>query len=228
MGQTGMPLTARHQCLIYKGSPAIHLPGLSRLMRQKLSENYRCLYLDSTDMIDALRPYLSAAGIDVPKEVGKGSLLLSSESAHLKEGHFNADRMLRLLEDALTQSQEDGYAGLWCTGDMTMEFGPKRDFSQLLDYEWRLEEFLQTHPTLSGICQYHADSLPHEALRQGLLGHSSLYINETLSRLNPYHVERTSFTAESYNHPALDQTIRELCLVPDALIVNALPPGYLQ
>ncbi len=206
----------------------MHLPGLSALMRQKLSDNYRCLYLNSADMVDALRPYLSAAGIDVPRELRKGSLLLSSDRGHLEDGHFNADRMLGLLEDAVTKSRKDGYAGLWCTGDMTMEFGPDKDFSQLLDYEWRLEEFLQSHPALSGICQYRADSLPHEALRQGLLSHSSLYINETLSRLNPHYVERASFTAESHNHAALDQTIRELCLVPDALILNALPPGYLQ
>lgn len=111
---------------------------------------------------------------------------------------------------------------------MTLEFGPERDFSKLLDYEWRLEKFLQSHPALSGICQYHADTLPNEVLRQGLLAHPSLYINETLSRLNPHYVERESFTAATYHDPALDKTIRALCMVPDALILNALPPGYLH
>jgi hypothetical protein len=222
----------RHQCLIYKGSPATHLSGLSALIRQKLTENYRCLYLNTSTMVAAIRPYLLAGGIDITQEVVKGSLVLSSNSAHLADGHFDIDRMLGMLEDALNQALRDGYHGLWCTGDMSLEFGPERDFSKLLDYEWRLEEFLHAHPALSGICQYHADTLPHEVLRQGLLVHPSLYINETLSRLNPHYVERGSSTSASSNNislnTALDKTIQQLCMVPDALILNALPPGYLH
>ncbi len=217
----------RHQCLIYKGSPALHLPGLSALIRQKLTENYRCLYLNIPSMIAGMRPYLLAGGIDITKEVAKGSLVLSSDSTHFEDGCFNIDRMLGMLEEALDQALHDGYQGLWTTGDMSLEFGPERDFSKLLDYEWRLEEFLQANPALCGICQYHADTLPGEVLRQGLLTHPSLYINETLSRLNPHYVKRESFTAQSYNNPALDKMIRDLCTVPDALILNVLPPGYL-
>jgi hypothetical protein len=85
----------------------------------------------------------------------------------------------------------------------------------------------QQHPALCGICQCHADTLPAEVLRHGLLTHPSLYINETLSRLNPHYVEGESFTTPSYNTAALDQTIRDLCIVPDALSLAILPPNYL-
>lgn len=223
-----MPSIPRHQCLIYKGSPATQLSGLSVVIRQKLTDNYRCLYFNTSAMVGAIRPYLLAGGIDTTQEVKKGSLVLSSDRSHLADGHFNVDRMLGMLEEALKQALHDGYAGLWCTGDMTMEFGPSRDFSKLLEYEWRLEEFLQLHPALSGLCQYHADTLPNEVLRQGLLAHPSLYINETLSRLNPYYVARDSFTPQSYNNPAIDKTIQDLCMVPDALILGSLPPDYLH
>ena len=222
-----MTPTPRHQCLIYKGSPAAHLSGLSVVIRQKLAENYRCLYVNTSTMVAAIRPYLLAGGVDVTEEVENGRLLLSSDNTHLTDSQFDIDRMLGMLEETLNKALHDGYTGLWCTGDMTVEFGPERDFSKLLDYEWRLEEFLQSHPTLSGICQYHADTLPHEVLRHGLMAHSSLYINDTLSRLNPYYLERESFMAKSYDTTALDKTIRELCMVPDALILNSLPPGYL-
>ncbi len=83
------------------------------------------------------------------------------------------------------------------------------------------------HPALSGICQYHTDTLPREVLRHGLLTHPSLFINETLSRLNPHYVERESFAAQSHNNAALDKTIRDLCAVPDALILAVLPPNQL-
>ena len=89
-------------------------------------------------------------------------------------------------------------------------FGPEKDFSKLLEYEWRLEECLQGQPALSGICQYHADTLPAEVLRHGLVTHPSFYISETLSRLNPHYVDRDAFTPQTFDRSVLDETINDL------------------
>jgi hypothetical protein len=189
-----MQQTSRHQCLVYEGSPVTYLPTLTALIVQKLKENYRCLYLNSPPMVAGMRSYLYAAGIDVPREVMKGCLVLSSNQGYLNHGGFDIDRMLGLLDDALDQALKDGYQGLWATGDMNWEFGPEKDFSKLLEYEWRLEEFFRTHPAISGICQYHTDVLPRDVVRQGLMTHQSIFINDTLSRLNPHYVPHESFT----------------------------------
>lgn len=103
-----------------------------------------------------------------------GRLVLTPDTTHLVEGHFNIKRMLEMLQAALQQALNDGHQGLWASGDMSREFGPEREVSQLLEYEGRLEEFLQSHPALSGICQYHADTLPGRILQQGLVTHSSI------------------------------------------------------
>ena len=136
-------------------------------------------------MVAGLRSYLFAGGVDVPKELMKGSLVLTSETSHLQNGVFNIERMLGMLNDAIVQALNDGYDGLFATGDMSWEFGGGKDFSKLLEYERRLEKLLQKHPTIYGICQYHTDTLPPETVRQGILSHPAIFINETLSRLNP-------------------------------------------
>ena len=161
------------------------------LIRRKLEDRHRCLYLDSPPMVAGLRSYLAAEGVDVVNEVGKGSLMLSSDQGHLTNGHFDADRMLQSLEGAVNDAMNDGYQGLFATGDMTWEFGSKKEFGKLLDYEWKLEELFRRQPCLSGICQYHIDTLPQDAVRSGLLAHPAIFINETLSRLN-----RTMFRAK--------------------------------
>ena len=180
-----MSVMPRHQCLLYQGAPSTHLPALAVMIRLKLKENHRCLYLNSVPMVVGLRSYLYAGGVDVPKEIMKGSLVLSSATGHLVNGSFSTERMLGLLNDAAEQAQRDGYRGLLATGDVSWEFGPERDFSKLLEYEWRLEELFRKHQTMLGICQYHLDMLPPEAVGHGLLSHPGLFINETLSRLNP-------------------------------------------
>lgn len=201
----------RHQCMIYEGSPARHLPALAASIRQKLGENYRCLYLNSPPMVAGLRSYLFATGVDVPQEVLKGSLIVSSGDGHLLNRAFDTERMLNTLNDAVNQALVDGYRGLWATGDMSWEFGPKKDFSRLLEYEWGLEELFERHQALCGVCQYHTDSLPREVVRQGLLTHQGIFVNDTLSRLNSHYVRRESFVT-SFQIPAdLDNTIDRLC-----------------
>ena len=162
-------------------------------------------------MVAGLRSYLFAAGVDVPKEVMKGRLVLSSENTHLENGTFDVDRMLKMLSAAVIEARDEGYQGLWATGDMSWEFGSEKNLPKLLEYEWRLEELFHTLPTLAGICQYHRDTLPADIVRQGLVRHHSLFINDTLSRLNPHYVRRECFDTHLDNIPDLDSTINSLC-----------------
>ena len=202
------PPHSRHQCLIYEGSSSRHLGALSNIVREKLQQNYQCLILNSPPMNAGLRSYLAAADIDVAEEIGKGSLALSSDQRHLVEGAFEIDRMMHTLEDALEQALYDGYEGLWACGDMTWEMGPEKDFSKLLEYEQRLEEFLGVHPEMSGICQYHSDTMPREALRDGMLSHRSIFVNETLSMINPYY---SHSSGEKARVSEIDLAVLRLC-----------------
>lgn len=200
-----METEPRHQCLIYEGPPSQKLTMLTTLIRQKLDEGYRCLYLNSAPMVAGMRSYLAATGVDVVHEMAKGRLVLSSEPAS-PAGDFQVDRMLSLLEDALDQALSDGYKGLWATGDITWEFGPKQDFTRPLEYERGLEELFRKRPELCGICQYHRDTLPSDAMRQGLMAHPLIFINETLSRINPHYAE-SGLSADQ----KLDEVIEALC-----------------
>ena len=178
---------ARHQCLIYKGSPAKHLESLATAIVGKLNANIRCLYLNSPPMVAGISSYLAARGLNVAESVEKGDLVLSSDRSHVVEGRFTGSRMLEMLEEAVDQARTDGYAGLFATGDMTWELGPERSIGALLAYERGLEDIFRRVPSLSGVCQYHVDTLPPDLVRSAFQTHSSLYINETLSKLNPYY-----------------------------------------
>jgi hypothetical protein len=179
-------------------------------MREGLKEGNRCLYLNSPPMVSGMGSYLAAAGVPVAHEVARGSLVLSSDRPHLIGSHFDVDRMISLLEQAVSQALADGYRGLWASGDMAWELGPEQDFSKLLEYEWRLEEVFFKYPVLSGVCQYHGETLPKDALRQGFLTHASLFVNESLSRINPYYARAVSPKELPANDPELDAVVSSL------------------
>lgn len=169
------------------------------------------MYLNSRPMVAGMRSHLAVVGVDVAAEVAKTRLILSFDPVTAPDGDFNSDMMLRILEAALDQALKDGYKGLWASGDMTWEFGSGQDFGKLMEYEWRLEGLFQRRPELCGICQYHQDTLPREVTRQGLLTHQSIFINHTLSRVNPHYLPATRPGDWMARNSQLDETIMALC-----------------
>ena len=204
----------RHQCLIYDGSPSRQLPALAAVLQQKLGENCRCLFLNSPPMVAGMGSHLAALGLEVARERERGALILTSDRSHLAHGLFDAERMISLLSDELTQALADGYSGLWATGDMTWEFGAEKNFEKLSDYEWQLENFFRRNPCLSGVCQYHVDSLPQEVPRQGLAAHPALFINETLSRVNPHYLPDTAVDPVGPAGGEIDRALARLLAPP--------------
>ncbi len=201
----------RHQCLLYKGAPSLQLPMLAQLTRQRLELNYRCLYLNSPPMVAGMRSYLAAAGVDVAGETARESLVMSAEQSHLIDGKtFSVDLLMTDLESALDEALKAGYAGLWATGDMTWELGPEIGSGKLLEYEWRLENFFRAHPEMNGICQYHIDTLPRITVNQGLSAHPAVFVNETLSRINPHYFPPEEFAGKRLDNPALESFVDEL------------------
>lgn len=200
----------RHQCLIYAGAPSEHLAAVAAVMVERRRQHYRCFYLNSRPMIVGLRSYLAAAGMNVLEEIANGGLILTSDLSHLRDGKFDTDSMIGTLCESLDEARNDGYAGLWATGDMSWEFGPEKNFSQLLEYEWRLEELFQRRSDLAGTCQYHAGTLPHEYLRQGFVSHPSIFVNQTLSRINPHYLARERYSSQAAVNPEVDTAVRSL------------------
>lgn len=116
--------------------------------------------------------------------------------------------MIDMLEAATDQALADGFTGLFATGDMTWEFGSEKELSKLVEYEWRLEQLLRRQPALSGLCQYHRDLLPRDAVREGVVSHPTLFISDTISRLNPHYVAaRSPAERKAAARPELDDAL---------------------
>lgn len=200
-----MKTEPRHQCMIYEGAPSQKLPMLAAIIQRKLNEGFRCLYLNSPPMVAGMRSTLAALGTDVESEIAKTRLILSGEPVS-PDGEFNSTEMLSQLESALDDAIKDGFKGLWASGDMTWEFGPKQDFSKLVDYELQLEELFNKRKELQGVCQYHKDTLPLNVMRQSLLVHRSVIISDTISRMN-MHFKKSLWPADLNTIRQLDASI---------------------
>jgi len=152
-----------------------------------LRNNWRCLYVGSPAMIQMVDSALTDHGVDTAGEVQLRSLILSSDQSHLMNGNFEPQRMVDMLCGFVDEAVEDGLEGLCATGDMLWELGTTKNFDRLLEYEALLEEVFRSKP-LRGICQYHRNMVPAQAVRNALLAHRSVYIGEQLNSDNFFYI----------------------------------------
>jgi MEDS: MEthanogen/methylotroph, DcmR Sensory domain len=94
---------------------------------------------------------------------------------------------------------------------MTYEFGNEANLAKLFDYEWELEKLFDKRPELCGVCQYHQDTLPAESLREGLSVHRLIFVNETLSLINPHYMESRKHAEQAAANPGLDHAVQDIC-----------------
>jgi len=193
---------SHHRCMIYDGDPCAQLPRIASIAAEHLRINYRCLYLNRPQMVAAFESNLAEARVDTVEAVRRGALVLSSDQAHLVDGIFDPQRMLAMLRSAVRQASSNGFAGLWASGDMLWEFGSERNLSKLLAYEVGVQELMEQEPTLRGVCQYHRDSLPANAVLVALYTHQALHVKDRLHWSNPHYRSLTTLRNGSKNTTA--------------------------
>jgi signal transduction histidine kinase len=181
------PSVSRHKCLIYDGHPSEQLPVVVPLLKDGLENNWRCLYLGEPEIVRMVDTALAANGFDTRREIHRGALVFSSDRSHLAGGKFDPAAMIDGLCELIDGAVKEGFEGLCATGDMRWELGDDRNFERLVEYEARLEQVFRDKP-LRGICQYHRDVLPPQAVRDALLTHRSAYVGDTLNRDNLFYI----------------------------------------
>src|SRR5262249_43578841 len=114
---------SRHKCLIYDGQPSEQLPVVIPFLLNGLQNNWRCLYLGSPEMVGMVDSALRSRGADPAAHTKQGRLTLSSDRSHLRSGVFEPQAMIDGLCDAVDGAVQNGFEGLYATGDMVWEMG---------------------------------------------------------------------------------------------------------
>ena len=165
----------QHICALYETADE-QLDVAATYLADGLARGERCLYVaSSVTALDALRDLLQSRGVDAgAAEAGRALLMMTSGEAHLADGAFDSERMLRLLNDALEEALNDGFAGLRTCGDMSWLLDEPPGADQVVEYEAVLNEFFRSARGL-GMCQYDVRRMPAYLLDEAAVTrHSSV------------------------------------------------------
>lgn len=160
-----------HVCFFYRSEEALQ-EMLSRYVAEGLAKGERCVCVEKTPVQDKLRVDLVLLGIEVEKEIDRGSLVfLSEEEVYFRGGEFNPEALLNQLAESINTSQQDGYSGFRIAGEISRASGDPVLQERVLDYERRVDEYFADKKA-TGFCHYSFDKFSQKTLHSVIDAHA--------------------------------------------------------
>ncbi len=160
-----------HICLIYEDEEeweSIIIPFLI----EGFEGNEKCIYITDRHRSETIKELLIERGFDPEKLKGQFKIL-SEDEAYTRDGTFDPDAMIKLLEQETEKALAEGYSALRVTGEMTWILKGKPGSEKLIEYEAKLNRFFPKAKCLA-ICQYEKSAFEPEILKGVIMTHPIL------------------------------------------------------
>jgi signal transduction histidine kinase len=198
-----------HLALIYETSDE-QLDAAIPFIRQGVARNEMCCYIVDDNTAEEVFDAMRGEGIDVDAAIEADQLVVTGkEHSYLRDGYFDPDQMFDYLADLEAEAKSRGFEALRVTGEMTWTLGGDPGTDRLMEYEARLNDFLDDHDALA-ICQYNHERFSDEVIFNVIRTHPKLIYNYAVLD-NFYYEEPETFLdgARSYDVERMLRTLSE-------------------
>jgi hypothetical protein len=132
----------RHVCAFFDTFDD-ELRVLGPFVREGLERQEKAFHIVDPDLREEYRARLSTSGIAVHAAEERGQFKLATwDEAYLRDGHFDQDRMLALIEDVLQAGPREGYPLTRLVAHMEWALEDRPGVNDLVEYETRLNYVL--------------------------------------------------------------------------------------
>ena len=128
----------RHICAFFH-SPDEEYRVLLPFIREGIERREKAFHIVDPRLMDAHLGRLQQTGIDTEAALARGQLVVKRwQDAYLRDGHFDQDRMLALIEEVLSAGPAEGYTLTRLVAHMEWALEDFPGVNDLVEYETRL------------------------------------------------------------------------------------------
>lgn len=132
----------RHVCAFFDSFDD-ELRVLGPFVREGLDRDEKAFHIVDPELTDDYRAHLTRAGIGITPAEASGQFKLATwDEAYLRDGHFDQDRMLALIEEVLQSGPREGYPLTRLVAHMEWALEDRPGVDDLVEYETRLNYVL--------------------------------------------------------------------------------------
>jgi len=181
----GSPLgDTRHVCAFFR-SDDDEYRALLPFMKDGIDCGEKAIHVVNPEQRDDHLQRLAAAGIDTAAAEERGQLeLRTSTDAYLRDGRFDQERMLALLDQLVSASARGGFPRRRIVCRMDWEAEGRAFVDDVIEFECRVEELWRRHDDPL-ICTYRLGRFGGDALIAIMRTHPIVIVGSILQR-NPF------------------------------------------
>ncbi|MBD3229137.1 MAG: hypothetical protein GF329_13195 [Candidatus Lokiarchaeota archaeon] len=197
-----------HICCLYKNKNE-HKEILTRYIVNGIKRNHKILYIVDNHTAADIRKYLEEVDLDPDEYISGGQLeFLSSRDAYLKNGIFDPDKMIDLLEKETNKALDNGFIALRLTGEMSWALKGLPGSGRLIEYEAKLNYFIPNH-SCQAICQYNINEFKPDILIDVINTHPFIVLGTKVYE-NFYYIKPKDFLGSEKSRIELEHRIETL------------------
>lgn len=199
---TGRPLGAvRHICAFFHTKEEEY-QALLAFIKEGVEQGEKAFHIVDANFRESHRARLSREGIDVPAAERSGQLRVACwEDAYLKDGYFDQQRQINLIESVLKAGKKEGFPLTRLVANMEWALENKAGVEDIVEYESRLNYVLPKYDD-PVICTYDLSRFNAGVAMDILRTHPLVIIGGVLQE-NPLYVPPDEFLKELEDRRAL-------------------------
>jgi len=184
----------RHACAFFHSADEKYR-ALLPFIKEGFDCGHRAFHVVDPQRRDAHRQRLAAAGIDVAGAEHDGRFELRGwGEAYLRDGRFEQERMLALLEEVIEGGRKHGFAMTRMVADMEWALEESPGVEDLVEYETRINHMWPQHED-AVICVYDLARFRAETVMDIMRTHPVVLIGGILQE-NPFFLPPEEFLRE--------------------------------
>jgi hypothetical protein len=195
----GVPLENCHVCAFFNSSDEFY-EVLSPFIREGLQEGDKAFHIVDPAHREQHLARLQDSGISTETVVQTGQLeVIGWYDAYLRDGRFDPDRMLALVEEVLDRGHDQGYSVTCAIANMEWAFEGCPGVESIIEYESRLNYLLPNYDD-PVICTYDCSRFGGRLVMDVLRTHPMVLIGGMVQK-NPFYVPPDEFLKELRGRP---------------------------
>jgi len=136
----------RHVCAFFRQADEEYQVMLP-FIKDGFEQGDRAYHIVDPKLHDEHLRRLRSAGIDTEAALGRGALTVKEwQDAYLRDGHFDQDRMLALIQEILDEGPRAGFHHTRLVAHMEWALEDRPGVDDLIEYEARLNYILPRYP----------------------------------------------------------------------------------
>jgi len=183
-----------HLCLVYE-TPLEWRESIASYITSGLEQNQKVIYVTDCHTKKDVFDCLNGDGNNLEAYISNNQFeIIDQRDIYTKGGHFDPERVIRMIADGIREALKQGYSALRATGEMSWALKNVRGTENLCKYEARLNQLFKKYPSIV-LCQYDLNLFDAGLIQEILKTHPKV-IHKNIIHYNYFYIPPDEYLDE--------------------------------